>query len=173
MLVAPNHWSPTKIPSLFYVYVPFFFHLLIVLCRLFFPCYKKTTVLDRIIPFSVFYQLPSGLEQRSSTYFSSISPQLMSPRRHYVAQSKGPRPITAVSDLEYTLRHLVAQNKKGHNPKQLRRTSTESFLIRHATDCKKSPCHSSSETNNLSKYETTQNYQTPKQNKTSATITNH
>ena len=67
----------------------------------------------------------------------------------------------------------MAQNKKGHNPKQLRRTSTESFLIRHATDCKKSPCHSSSETNNLSKYETTQNYQTPKQNKTSATITNH
>ena len=117
MLVAPNHWSPTKIPSLFYVYVPFFFHLLIVLCRLFFPCYKKTTVLDRIIPFSVFYQLPSGLEQRSSTYFSSISPQLMSPRRHYVAQSKGPRPITAVSDLELYITPSRGTKQKGPQPK--------------------------------------------------------
>ena len=119
---------PDQNSNLVLCLLSFFFHLLNLLFRfisrmrdlfLFFVNAttwhrKETTSLDQNnstgprpdFPFSIFNEPLSGLEQRSSTYSSCISPQLMYPRRHHVAQSKGPRPITALSDLDHTYAFL-------------------------------------------------------------------
>ena len=118
--VSRHHWSPTRpcfvSTFLFYFICGFFCFVFRMLdFSLFFcQCHHVTEKrnigprpkqVDRSstgFPFFVFYQPLRGLEQSSSTYSSSISPQLMYPRCHHVAQSKGPLRITAVSDLDYS-----------------------------------------------------------------------
>ena len=102
-------------------------------------------------PFFIFNEPLSRLEQRSSTYNSSIRPQ----------------PHLCLSPL----RHPVAQNKKGHNPKQHRRTSTESFLntLRIAKNHLVVPWTKQITSQSIRQHKTTKHRS--KWNKISATIT--
>ena len=133
-----HHWSPTKIPTLFFVYFQlFFFYLLILLfplCLIFswfflFGLLPRDTgkklrsstrttrlVLERIFPTSSWLRVKAlDLFQlyQSSTDVPKTPPRGTEQRSSNYNSWIRPRPQLRI----YSLSHNEAQNKKGHNPK--------------------------------------------------------